>query len=186
MLSILWMIILIIILTIIFLLYTGIRITLNYTKKNSELEGCVKILILKKIPVYTITYPQENRNEKSEKHDVKKIIDSAKPCFDDLKKYFKIFLKNTHIEKLENHILFGLDDYADTGKYIGLIWAVLSIINSSHEKILITAQPSFNGSTLDAYGENDININILKLIIPTYNLISKKEVKNLIKGVIHG
>lgn len=187
MLNILWMIIPIIILIIIFLLYSGIRIRLNYTKKNSELEGCLKVLILKKIPVYTITYPlQENREKQSKEFDFKKILELAKPCFNDLKKYVQIFIKNTHIEKLENHLIFGLDDYADTGKYIGIIWAVMSVINSSHEKIMLSAQPSFSGSTLDGYGENDININIIKLIIPTYNLICKKEVHELIKGVIHG
>ena len=49
MLNILWMIILIIILFIIILLIIGIRISLEYNKKGSEVKGCLKILIFKKI-----------------------------------------------------------------------------------------------------------------------------------------
>ena len=59
MLNILGMIILIIILFIIVLLLIGIRISLIYDKKGSELKGCLKILIFKKIKVYSTTYPSE-------------------------------------------------------------------------------------------------------------------------------
>ena len=47
--NILGMIILIIILFIIILLLIGIKISFIYTKKESEIKGCLKILIFKKI-----------------------------------------------------------------------------------------------------------------------------------------
>ena len=53
-----------------------------------------------------------------------------------------------------------------------------------HEKAQLSAEPSFNGSVLDGWGRNEIDINILKMMPPTIKLISKKEVRQLIKGVI--
>ena len=109
-----------------------------------------------------------------------------KPCFEDIKEFVESFTKCIYITKLENHLIFGLDSYADTGKYIGYIWSLMTIVNSSHENARLSAEPSFNGSVLDARGQNELDINILKLIPPAIKLISKKEVRNLIKGVRNG
>ena len=53
MLNILLMIILLIIIFIFIILALGIRITIEWAKINSELDGCGKILILKKIKVFS-------------------------------------------------------------------------------------------------------------------------------------
>ena len=192
MLNILLMIILIIILFILILLYLGVRISLIYEKKGSKLKGCLKILILRKIKVYSTHYPSEDEDEEEdddeeqEKHDVKKMIDLALPCFEYFKEFLKSFTKCIHVSKLENHLIFGLDSYVSTAKYIGYIWSLLIIINSSHENARFTAEPSFNGSVIDIKGENNIDINLLKIIVPSIKLISKKEVRQLIKGVRNG
>lgn len=190
MLNILGMIILIIILFIIILLYIGVKITLIYDKKGSELKGCLKILILKKIKVYSVSYPSEDTDEdedtKEEDKDRKDIFELLKPCFEYFKEFVKSFMKCVNITKLDNHLVFGLDSYADTGKYIGYIWSILTVINSAHEKARFSAEPSFNGSVLDGHGANELDINILKLIPPVIKLISKKEVRELIKGVRNG
>lgn len=192
MLNILLMIILIIVIFIIVLLYLGVRIAFIYDKTGSKFEGCLKILILRKIKVYSSRYPKkdndddEDDEEDSEKPDPKKLLEAGKPCF----KYFKEFLKSfnncIHISKLENHLIFGLDSYASTGKYIGYIWSLLLIVNNAHENARLSAEPSFNGSVFDAKGENALDINILKAIVPTVRLISKKEVRNLIKVFRNG
>lgn len=190
MLNILGMIILIIILFIIILLIIGIKITFEYSKKGSEVKGCLKILIFKKIKVYTHRFPsdddhsEEEEEEEHKQRDIKKIYNLAKPCFEDLKIYFKSALKVIKITKLENHLIFGMSDFADTGKYIGIIWGILAAANALHEKLKLTAEPSFNGPVLDCCGENDIEIYPLKLLIPTIRLISKKEVRTLIRGVL--
>ena len=88
--------------------------------------------------------------------------------------------------KLENHIIFGLDSYADTAKYIGYIWSLLIIVNSTHENARLSAEPSFNGSILDVKGENSLDINLLKLMGPAIKLISKKDVRKLIRGLRNG
>lgn len=191
MLNILLMIILIIIIFIIILLYIGVKIAFTYDKKGSELKGCLKILILKKIKVYSLEYPSnesedEKEEDEKEDRDNRKILELAKPCLGDFKEFIKSFTKCIHVTKLENHLIFGLDSYADTAKYIGYIWSILIIINNSHKNAKLTAEPSFNGSVLDAKGVNELDINLLKVIPPAIKLISKKEVREFIKGVRNG
>ena len=189
MLNILEMIILIIILFIILLLM-GIKISFEYSKKDSEFKGCLKILIFKKIKIYTHKFPSEddndgkNKDEEKKQRDIKKILNLARPCFEDLKNYLKSVLNTINIKKINNHIIFGLSSYAETGKYIGIIWAILAIINSMHDKLKLTAEPSFKGSTVDGWGVNEFEIYPLKLLIPTIKLISKKDVRKLIRGII--
>lgn len=186
------MIILIIILFIIVLLLVGIRISLTYDKRGSNLEGCLKILILKKIKVYSLTYPSKDSEEKEDEEeeeekdriDIKGLYKLAKPCFEDLKAFIKSFFKSIEASRLDNHLIFGMDSYADTGKYIGIIWAILAVVNPMHEKLHLSAEPSFNGSVLDCYGANYIEIYPLKLIVPGIRLLLKKDVRTLIRGVL--
>lgn len=192
MLNILKMIILIIILFIIILLLAGIRISFEYTKKGRDMEGCLKILIFKKLKVYSHDFPSKDednkkddkKDDKKHKTDIKKLFNLAKPCFEDFKIYLKSILNSINIAKLDNHIIFGMDSYADTGKYIGMIWGVFAGINSMHEKLKLSAEPSFAGSVIDGYGVNQLEIYPLKLLIPTVKLILKKDVRKFIRGVL--
>lgn len=198
MLNILLMIILIIILFIIILLYIGVKISLIYDKTGSKLEGCLKILILKKIKVYSLEYPSpdeeeveeedadEDEEDESEGRNLKELYELAKPCFEDFKIFLKSFNKCIKVHKLDNHLIFGLDSYADTGKYIGQIWGLLAVVNKVHKNARLSAEPSFNGSVLDVRGVNEIEINILKVIPPALRLVMQKEVRELIRGVRNG
>ncbi len=190
MLNILLMIILIIILFIIFLLLIGIKISFEYTKKGSEIKGCLKILIFKKIKIYTRHFPSEDddkeddKDEEKKERDIKKLFNLAKPCFDDLKIYLKSVLNIIKVKEIRNHMIFGMSSYADTGKYIGIIWAILATINPMHEKLKLSAEPSFEGSVIDGYGINEVEIYPLRLIVPTIRLILKKDVRIFIRGVL--
>ncbi len=189
MLNILGMIILIIILFIIILLIVGIKIKLEYNKKGSEVKGCLKILIFKKLKIYTYNFPssdndQDKDEETKHERDHKKLFDLAKPCFKYFKNYLKSILNVIKIKRVENHLVFGLESYADTGKYIGIIWAILAVVNSMHDKLKLSAEPSFTGSVLDAQGINEVEIYPLKILTPTIKLISKKEVRTFIRGVL--
>ena len=190
MLNILGMIILIIILFIIILLLIGIKLKLEYFKKGSEVKGCLKILIFKKIKIYTVNFPSQDDEEDEEiddeekDRDIKKIFDLAKPCLNDLFDYLKIVLKSMKIKTMKNHLVFGMNSYADTGKYIGIIWGLFSVLNSMHEKMMLSAEPSFEGRVFDGKGVNELEIYPLKLAIPTIRLLSKKEIRTLIRGVL--
>lgn len=189
MLNILGMIILIIILFIIILLLIGIRIRFEYVKKGSEIKGCLKILIFKKIKVYSQQYPSddddedEDNDEEKKRRDIKKIIRLAKPCLKDLLGYIKAILKTIRIHKLQNHFIYGIGSYADIGKNIGIIWAIFSYLNSIEPKLELSAEPSFTGDVLDAEGANEFQMYPLKLLIPTLKLISKKDVRTFLRGV---
>lgn len=194
MLNILGMIILIIILLIIIFLYLGVRIAFIYDKTGPKFQGCLKILILKKISVYTAHFPnpqddeteEEAEEEEDKKRDIKKILDLAKPCFGYIKEFLQSTAKCIHISKLENHLIFGLDSYVDTAKYIGYIWGMTVIVNSTHENARLSAVPSFNGSVFDVKGDNELDINLLKMLLPAVRLVSKKEVRDLIRGLRDG
>ena len=184
------MIILIIILFIIFLLLIGIKISFEYTKKGSEIKGCLKILIFKKIKIYTRHFPSEDddkeddEDEEKKERDIKKLFNLAKPCFDDFKIYLKSVLNIIKVKEIRNHLIFGMSSYADTGKYIGIIWAILATVNPMHEKLKLSAEPSFEGSVIDGYGINEVEIYPLRLIVPTIRLILKKDVRIFIRGVL--
>ena len=195
MLNILLMIILIIILFIIILLFIGIKIILIYDKTGPNLKGCLKILILKKIKVYSVDFPSEDESEDSKEEDeteedsesdLKGIFNLAKPCLSHFKEFLNSFVKCIKVKKMDNHLIFGLDSYADTGKYIGYIWGLFTIVNDAHKNARLTAEPSFNGSVLDAKGDNEIDINLLKIIPAAIRLILKEEIRALIKGVRNG
>lgn len=201
MLNIPLMIISIIILFIIILLYFGVKISLIYDKKGPEFEGCLQISILRKIKVFSKDFlssqPAKKEDKKDEeepkeeeesgedkKDDKKELFKLAKPCFSHFVEFLKSAMKCIRVEKLENHLIFGMDSYVDTAKYIGYIWSLMIIVNSSHKNAKLSAQPSFNGSILDGNGDNELEINILKLIPPVIRLVLKKEVRTLIKGAI--
>ena len=190
MLNILLMIILIIILFLIILLLCGIKISFEYTKKGSKIKGCLKILIFKKIKIYARRFPsndndndEDDKDEEKKQRDIKKLFKLARPCFSDFKTYLKSVLNTIKVKELQNHLIFGMASYADTGKYIGIIWAILAIINPMHEKLKLSAEPTFEGSVLDGYGTNEVEIYPLRLIVPTIRLISKKDVRIFIRGV---
>ena len=194
------MIISIIILFIIILLYFGVKISLIYDKKGPELEGCLQISILRKIKVFSKDFlssqpnktedkkdeeeKEEEESEEDKKDDKKELFKLAKPCFGHFKTFLISAMKCIRVEKLENHLIFGMDSYVETAKYIGYIWSLMIIVNSSHKNAKLSAQPLFNGSILDGNGDNELEINILKLIPPVIRLVLKKEVRTLIKGAI--
>ena len=190
MLNILLMIILIIILFIIFLLLVGIRISFEYAKKGGEIKGCLKILIFKRIRIYTTHFPSkdsdedEDKDEEKKQRAIKKLFNLAKPCFGDFKTYLSSVLSMIKITQIRNHLIFGMSDYADTGKYIGIIWSALACVNPMHERIKLSAEPSFNGPVLDGYGVNEVEVYPLKLLVPTIRLILKKDVRTFIRGVM--
>ena len=175
MLNILAMIILIIILFIIIFLYIGIKISINYKKTGPKFEGFVNILILKRIKIYSITLLED----KSEDKDFKKIYKLSKPFLKDFKIYLNKFLKCVKVESLENHVILGLTSYSD----IGYIWIVSLLISNTFPNAKLSAEPCFTEEIIDFKGKGNIKINLLKLIKPTLELLSKKEIRKFIRDV---
>lgn len=195
MLSILLMIFLLIIILIFIILLIGIRLKVKWVKIDKDYDGCVEVLLFRKVKVYTFNLKSDDEEDEEDesdddddenKIDFKELYKLAKPCFDDLKKFLHEFLDAVHINRLENDLIIGFSNFAKTGEYIGYIWAILAVINSSIPNSYLRAHPSFNGEVINIKGFLNIDIIPLKLIIPLIKLISKKEIRTLIKGVING
>ena len=186
------MIILLIIILIFVFLLLGIRLTLQWIKTGSEYDGCLKILIFKKLKIYTLDLKSDEDDESEDdaddekSRDFKEIYKLAKPCFEYFKEFLYKAITAVSINKLENHLVIGFSSFAKTGEYIGYIWIVTNLINANVSNSKLTAEPSFRGSTLDFKGSANIDISILKLIVPASSLLLKKEVRTLIKGVMNG
>lgn len=178
----------IILIILLIILFSRIKISLTFTKNDKTFKGQIKIIIIEKIKIYTYNFTSQHNidNETNENTSYIRKIYILKPCKEDLINYLKVIIKKIKITKAQNHIIIGLDNYAETGTYIGIIWGILAIVNQFDENLKISAEPSFNGFRLHIYGENTIEINLFKVIIPTIQLISKKNIRKLIKGIIHG
>ena len=182
------MIILIIIIIISIIIISGIRLTVRWEKIDENFKGCIKIHILRKINIRTITVnsKDDDKSQDDKKYNAKEIIDLLKPCISHFKIFIRKLFKSIHIHKLENHLQIGFSNYADTGEYIGYIWAILSVLNTIIPNSKLTAEPSFRGEVINFKGHLDIDIEIVKLIKPMADLLLKKEVRTLIKGVLNG
>ena len=129
---------------------------------------------------------EDNEPEDEKNRDIKEILELAKPCLEHIKTFLEKLFKSVKIEKLENHLIIGFANYADTGEYIGYIWSAFSVLNTVIPNSRLTAEPSFKGEIIKFKGCADINISILKLIKPLIDLLLKKEIRTLIKGVLNG
>ena len=180
---ILGMIIALIILILIIFLYMGLRISLNFNKTGSNISTNIKIKIFKKITIYNSS--KEKKSEENEKEDEKESKNLKKPIKNALPhilRFLKNIAKSIKVYKLEGHLQFGLNSYADTAQYIGYIWAIIGFIKTLYPASKLSAEPVFSDPIIDFKGQADININLLKLIPPTISLISKKEIRTLIKS----
>ena len=174
------------------ILLFGIRLTGRWRKVDSEYDGCVEVLIFKKLKVYTFDLTSdddeddEESDEEDEGRDLKKLFELAKPCFKYLKIFFHEFLDAVNINRLENDLIIGFSSFAKTGEYLGYIWAIFSVLMGMIPNSRLGVEPSFAGETLNIKGYINIDISIFKLIIPVLKLISKKEIRTLIRGVLSG
>ncbi len=165
----------------------GIRISLNFNKTGSKVSGIVKIQILKKIAIYNSAKEKESSDDKKEEDDEdkesKNLLKPLKNALPHLLGFLKKTTKAIKVHKLEGHLDFGLASFADTGQYIGYIWGVINFIKVLYPNSKLSAQPVFGDPVTDLNLKLDIDINLLKLIIPAIMLISKKEVRELIKSL---
>ncbi|WP_407381492.1 DUF2953 domain-containing protein [Methanobrevibacter sp.] len=190
MLNILLMIILLIIILIFIILLFGIRLHVKWLKIDNEYDGCIKILIFKRLTVYTYNLESDDDDddfdEEDRERDFKKLRELAKPCLGDLKEYLHDVLDAVSINRIENHLVIGFSNFAKTGEYIGYIWAIFSIAMGILPNTRLSAEPSFKGEVLNLKGHLNIDISILKLVIPTARLLLKRHVRALIRGVLDG
>lgn len=177
--------ILVIILIIIIILHIGVRIIANWQKVGSKLEFSIIIQFLSRFTIYSLQYPSiDSNNENKKKYDdesIRDILGYVKNSWCLIMDFFKKFLSSLKVDKLENHLNFGLDSYVSTAEYVGYLWSIFVIPNSLFENAILSVEPNFNEAIIDFKGECNIKINLLKIIIPTITLLQDKNIRNIIK-----
>lgn len=169
------LILILIIVVIISILYLGIQISLKINKTDANINYNLKIKILNKITIFK----KEEFSKKKE--NTKPNLSTVKNTIPFLFNYLKNVLQAVNIQKLEGNIKLGLSSYVDTAKYVGYIWSIFIIPNTTIKSCLLTAEPVFSQEIFDFNVELKININLLKLIIPTILLLKEKEIITFIK-----
>ena len=206
----LFLIIIIALIIILIILYNGIRLFLTVEKEKGVVKYEFKITILK-IAIFTRkgtkeiidsimpkkdedseeneeeSESEEEKEEEEEKKGLKEKYEEIKPILKELKKskkelksFLKDILKAIDLKKLEGNLIIGLSDHTTTVKIASWIWSIGAIVNSS-KPTLLTVEPRFNEVITDFEGKIELKINILLLLIYSLVLLTKKNIRELIK-----
>ena len=183
------------------ILYNGIRLLLTVEKEKGIVKYEFKVTILK-IAIFTRkgtkeiidsimpkkdedseeneeeSESEEEKEEEEEKKGLKEKYEEIKPILKELKKskkelksFLKDILKAIDLKKLEGNLIIGLSDHTTTVKIASWIWSIGAIVNSS-KPTLLTVEPRF---------KIELKINILLLLIYSLVLLTKKNIRELIK-----
>ena len=127
----------------------------------------------------------EDEDEKGlrEKYkEIKPILNELKKSKEELKDFLNNILKAIDLKKLEGHLIIGLSDHTTTVKIASWIWSIGAIVNSSRPTLL-TVEPIFTEVIIDFEGKIELKINLLLLIIHSLILLTKKNIRELIKVI---
>ena len=126
----------------------------------------------------------ESKDEKGLKEkykDIKPLLKQLKKSKNELEAYLKNILKSIDIKRLEGDLIIGLNDHATTIKIASFIWSIGAIVNDPSKKTLLSVQPKFTEQILDFEGKIELKINLLLILIYSLILITKKNIRELIK-----
>ena len=192
------------------ILYNGIRLLLTVEKEKGIVKYEFKVTILK-IAIFTRkgtkeiidsimpkkdedseeneeeSESEEEKEEEEEEKGLKEKYEEIQPILKELKKskkelksFLKDILKAIDLTKLEGNLIIGLSDHTTTVKIASWIWSIGAIVNSS-KPTLLTVEPRFNEVITDFEGKIELKINILLLLIYSLVLLTKKNIRELIK-----
>ena len=192
------------------LLYNGLRILLSVEKEKGMVKYEFKVTLLK-IAIFTRKGtkeiiesirpekdedledgeseskseedPEEDKKGLKEKYkEIKPILKELIRSKGELISFLNDLLKAINIKKLEGNLIIGLSDNTTTVKIASWIWSIGAIVNSS-KPTLLTVEPRFNEVITDFEGKLELKINILILLIYSLVLLTKKNIRELIKEI---
>ena len=117
---------------------------------------------------------------KEKYEEIKPLLKELNKSKEELKSFLKDILKAIDLKKLEGNLIIGLSDHTTTVKIASWIWSIGAIVNSS-KPTLLTVEPRFNEVITDFEGKIELKINILLLLIYSLVLLTKKNIRELIK-----
>ena len=124
---------------------------------------------------------EEKKSESEE--DPEEDKKGLKEKYEEIKPILKELIKSKgELKKLEGNLIIGLSDNTTTVKIASWIWSIGAIVNSS-KPTLLTVEPRFNEVITDFEGKVELKINILILLIYSLVLLTKKNIRELIKEI---
>lgn len=126
---------------------------------------------------------EEDEDEKGlkEKYEgIKSILKELIKSKEELKDFLNNILKAIDLKKLEGDLIIGLSDPTTTVKIASWIWSIGAIVNGS-KPTQLSVEPRFNEVITDFEGKVELRINILILLIYTLALLTKENIRELIK-----
>jgi len=192
-------------------LYNGIRLFLTATKEKGIVKYEFKVTILKiaiftrkgtKELIDIIKSEEEEYLEETEEEseseeedyeededgkglkekyeEIKSILKELIKSKEELKDFLNNILKAIDLKKLEGDLIIGLSDPTTTVKIASWIWSIGAIVNGS-KPTQLSVEPRFNEVITDFEGKVELRINILILLIYTLALLTKENIRELIK-----
>ena len=123
---------------------------------------------------------EDKKGLKEKYEEIKPILKELKKSKEELKGFLKDILKAIDLKKLEGKLIIGLSDHTTTVKIASWIWSIGAIVNSS-KPTQLSVDPRFNEVITDFEGKIELKINILLLLIYSLALLTKKNIRELIK-----
>ena len=123
---------------------------------------------------------EDKKGLKEKYEEIKPILKELKKSKEELKGFLKNILKAIDLKKLEGNLIIGLNDHTTTVKIASWIWSIGAIVNSS-KPTQLSVDPRFNEVITDFEGKIELKINILLLLIHSLTLLTKKNIRELIK-----
>ncbi len=160
----------------------------QYQKSESE-ETVSKTQDQKSKSEETVSETQEEKSEEEDEKglrekykEIKPILKELKKSKEELKSFLNNILKSINLKKLEGNLIIGLSDHTTTIKIASWIWSIGAIVNSK-KPTLLTVEPRFTEVIMDFEGKIELKINLLLLIIYSLLLLTKKNIRDLIKEI---
>ena len=123
---------------------------------------------------------EDKKGLKEKYEEIKPILKELKKSKEELKGFLNDILKAIDLKKLEGKLIIGLSDHTTTVKIASWIWSIGAIVNSS-KPTQLSVEPRFNEVITDFEGKIELKINILLLLIHSLTLLTKKNIRELIK-----
>lgn len=123
---------------------------------------------------------EDKKGLKEKYEEIKPILKELNKSKEELKGFLNNILKAIGLKKLEGNLIIGLSDHTTTVKIASWIWSIGAIVNSS-KPTQLSVEPRFNEVITDFEGKIELKINILLLLIYSLALLSKKNIRELIK-----
>lgn len=181
-------ILIILLIIIIGILVIPFQISMELYREGSINQGYLKIkwigirFINRKIDIGSSKKKKEKKKDKTNKFDFKripKIITLLEESLPYLMNIFKAFLKSITIKRISLDFIIGFDDFVDTVKVSGYLWAIAPMINLL-PNTYFSVEPDFHKERIDGSFLFKLKIKLLPVATAFLKALTKKPFRSLL------